>query len=329
MKNEIDILSLKDKKVLITGGCGFIGSNLTRRLINDGAKVTLLVRSRKNKELIKDVESKLEIVEGNILDLNCVKKAIKDKDFLYHLAWQTDLKKSMLQPREDLKNDCLGLINILEVCRTENPNIKIIFTSTTTVIGITDKTPAEEHQETNPLSIYEANKLLAEKYFYIYSKIHKLKTTILRLSNVFGEGQKVDNPNRGVLNFMIGKALRNEPLTVYGTGNFIRDYCYVQNYIDAFILATKDETNGEVYVLGSGEGLTFNDVVRKIEEITEDLTGKKVEVTHVAWPEEDNPINKRNFIADYRKFNRATGWYPRISFEEGLRRTIKYYYKNG
>ena len=326
---ELKIPSLKDKKVLITGGCGFIGSNLTRRLVNDGAKVTLFVRSGKNKELIKDVESKIEIVEGDVLDLNCIKKAIKDKDFLYHLAWQTDLKKSMLQPGEDLKNDCLGLINILEACKTENPSIKIIFTSTTTVIGITDKIPANESNETNPLSIYEANKLLAEKYLYVYSKIHKLKTTVLRLSNVFGEGQKIDNPNRGVLNFMIGKALRNEPLTVYGTGNFIRDYCYVQNYVDAFILATKDETNGNVYVLGSGEGLTFNDVVKKVKEITEKLTGKKVEITHIAWPEEDNPINKRNFIADYGKFNKATGWKPRVSFEEGLKRTIKYYTKNG
>ncbi len=328
MKKELKIPSLEGKRVLVTGGCGFLGSNLARRLVKDNSKVTLFVRPGKDKENIKDFENKVDIIEGDILNLKDVETTIKDKDYIFHLAWQTDLKKSMLQPIEDLKTDCIGLLNILESCKIHNKNVKIIFASTTTVIGVTDKIPASENQGTNPLSIYEANKLLGEKYLYIYSKIHGLKTTVLRLSNVFGEGQKIDNPSRGVLNFMIGKTLRNEPLTVYGTGNFIRDYCYVQNYVDAFILAAATEnTNGEAYVLGSGNGLTFNEMVEKIKRITEELTGKKIEITHIPWPDEDNPINKRNFIADYGKFNRATGWYPRISFEEGLMRTIEYYYK--
>lgn len=167
---------------------------------------------------------------------------------------------------------------------------------------------------------------MAEKYLNIYYKIYGIKTCSLRLSNIFGEFQRIDNPNRGVLNFMMGRALRGEKLTVYGEGNFVRDYCYVQNYIDAFILAALSErTNGNFYVLGSGEGMTFNEIVEKIKKIVELLTEKKVEITHIPHPQGENEINTRDFIADYSKFKKDTGWFPKISFEEGLKRTVEFY----
>ena len=317
---------MKNKKILVTGGCGFIGSNLARRLIKEGAKVSLFIKEKENKENIKDIENQLEIIEGNLLNKEVVEKSIKDKDYLFHFAWQTDLKKSMANPKEDVENDLIGLINILESCKKENHKIKIIFASTVTVIGETDElSPTEKHRE-SPISTYEINKLTAEKYLQMYYKIYGIKTCVLRLSNVFGEGQKIDNLNRGVLNFMVGRALRGEELTVYGEGDFIRDYNYIQNYIDAFVLAAESEkTNGEVFVLGSGEGKTFQEVVEKIKEIFEEDYGKEVEITYVDFPEGTHKINKRNFEADYRKFNKATGWVPEISFENGLKKTVKFY----
>jgi len=304
---------MESKNILITGGCGFLGSNLSRRLV-DKNNVSLFVRPGKNRENIRDFEDKLEIIEGDLTNEDDVRKAIDGKDYLYHFAWQTDLKKSMENPKKDLEKDIGGLINILETCKEFNPNIKIIFTSTVTVI--------------DGCSVYDLHKLMAEKYLQMYCKIYGIKSCVLRLSNVFGERQKIDNPNRGVLNFMIGRALKGEILTVYGEGNLIRDYCYVQNYIDAFILAAENElTNGKVYIIGSGEGKSFNEVVQRIKKIVKELTSQEVIIEHVEFPEGSHDVNKRNFIADYSKFKQDTGWYPRISFEESLRRTINHYGK--
>lgn len=323
---------MKGKKVLITGGAGFIGSNLVRRLLEEGVEVSIFVLPGENLENIQDIKSKIEnkinIIGGDLTEKKDVEQAIQDKDYLFHFAWQTELKKSMAEPKKDIQNDIIGIINILEICREHNPNIKIIFASSVTVIGETEEiSPKEEHRE-DPISIYEINKLAAEKYLQMYYKIYGLKTCTLRLSNVFGERQRIDNPNRGVLNFMIGRALRGEKITVYGEGDFVRDYCYVQNYIDAFILAAlSDKTNGEFFVLGSGQGMTFKEAVTKIKNIVEEITTKKVIIEHVPFPEGEHSINKRNFISDYNKFKEATGWQPRILFEEGLRRTIEFYIK--
>jgi UDP-glucose 4-epimerase len=312
---------LSGKSVLITGGAGFLGSNLARRLVSNGARVKIFDKPGKDLKIISDIKNKIEIVEN-------LYEGLWNVDLIFHLAWQTDLKKSMIQPSEDAKNDLICLLGILEFCRKNSSETKIVFASASTVVGLVDEPLGDESVDEKPESVYEINKLLGERYLKMYHKNYGLKTTSLRLSNVFGEGQRIDNPNRGVLNFMIGRALRGEELSVYGSGEFIRDYCYVQNYVDAFIAAASTEkTNGEIYVLGSGEGRSFNDVVNKIKDIFESKKGGKreVQITHVPFPDEENKINKRNFVADYDKFKEATGWSPKVGFNEGLKRTIEFY----
>ncbi|MEK6829946.1 MAG: GDP-mannose 4,6-dehydratase, partial [Nanoarchaeota archaeon] len=207
-----------------------------------------------------------------------------------------------------------------------NPKIKIIFPSTVTVAGDEQNIPANEKEMTNPLSIYDTNKLAAENYLNIYFKNYGINFSCLRLSNVFGERQKIDNPERGVVNFMIGHALHGEKMNIYGDGNWIRDYSYMQNFVDAFVLAAESKkTNGETYVLGSGEGRTFNEVISTIGKTTKEFTGRDIEVSHIPFPEGTHQINKRDFIADSSKFRLDTGWEPKISFEEGIRRTIDFY----
>lgn len=324
---DFDLSLMEGKNVLITGGAGFLGSNLAKKLVDLHANVSVFLKPKTDKRNLKEIKEKIKILEGDLTNDKDVINAVKGKDCIFHFAWQTDLKKSMANPQDDVRVDIIGLLNLLEACRKENNDAKIVFASSSTVIGIPSKIPVNESHTELPLSVYEANKLLAEKYLYIYHKIHGLKTVSLRLSNVFGEMQSIDNPNRGVLNFMIGKALRGEKLTVYGTGKFIRDYCYVQNYIDAFILAAiSEKANGKMYVLGTGVGRTFNEVVLKIKKIFDDLYPEKpVVIEHVPFPEEENEINKRDFVADYSKFKNDTGWFPRISFGDGLRRTVQFY----
>ncbi|MBI2110208.1 GDP-mannose 4,6-dehydratase [Candidatus Woesearchaeota archaeon] len=326
---KLTLPSFTGKKILITGGCGFLGSNLTRRLIAQGASVSVFVRKGKDcSNLIKDIQKKIKIIEGDLLREEDTIKAITGQDYLFHLAWQTDLKQSMQHPQQDLQKDGIALLNLLEACRKHNPSIKIIFTSTVTVIGMPEKIPSNESEKLNPLSIYDVHKILGEFYLSMYHQAYGLKTVVLRLANVFGEYQSIDNPNRGVLNFMIGKALKGEPMTVYGKGDFIRDYSYVQNIVDAFLLAAASEkVNGQTFVLGSGKGLTFNEVVNTIKKLTKGITGRDAVITHVPFQGDEHSINKRNFVSDSRKFSKLTGWYPQISFEEGLRRTIDFYYR--
>ena len=326
---DFDFSQIIGKKILIIGGCGFLGSNLARRLIEIGTDVVIFKRIEDDEINILDIKENLKIIEGGLTNTSDIIEAVKDKDYIFHFAWQTDLKQSMLNPMKDLFSDCAGIINILEVCKNHNKNVKIIFPSTPTVTGMSEKIPSDESEFPNPRSVYDIHKLFAEYYLKMYYEQYQIKSTILRLSNVFGEYQRIDNPGRGVLNFMIGRALREEPLTVHGKGDFIRDYCYMQNYLDAFILsALSEKTNGEVYLLGTGEGRTFNEVVEKIKKITEPLINKPVVITHIPFPEAEHKINKRDSIVDYSKFRQATGWYPKISFDEGLRKTIEFYIKN-
>ncbi|MBI2044047.1 GDP-mannose 4,6-dehydratase [Candidatus Pacearchaeota archaeon] len=322
-----DFNQIIGKNVLITGGAGFLGSNLAKRLVSLGANVSVFLKPKTNIKNLNEIKRAIKIFEGELTNEKDLIRVIKDKDYIFHFAWQTDLKKSMANPKEDVNSDIIGILTLLEACRKENKNVKIVFSSTSTIVGIPLKIPVDEKHPELPLSVYEANKLLAEKYLYIYNKIYGMNTISLRLSNVFGEFQSIENPNRGVLNFMIGKALRGEKLTVWGKGNFIRDYCYVQNYVDAFILAAiSSKTNGKMYVIGTGIGRTFNEVVSKIKKAMEDLAPEKpVIIEHVPFPEEDNTINKRDFVADYSKFKKDAGWFPRVSFDEGLKRTIQFY----
>ena len=316
---------MKDKKVLITGGAGFIGSNLAHRLIHNN-DVTLTTHPKQPQHNLKGIEDRVSTTQLQIERSSNLDYLIHDKDYLFHFAWQTDLERSMQDPKSDISTDILGLVSILEDCKRHNPNIKIIFPSTVTVIGEPTKTPSDEDEKETPSSIYDANKLMAEKYLSVYFQNQGIRSTCLRLSNVFGERQSIDNPKRGVLNFMIGKALRGENLTVFGDGKFVRDYCYVQNHIDAFLAAAESEnTDGEVYVLGSGEGRSFNEVVKKIQGFAREIYDKEVKITHFPFPEGTHGINKRNYVADYSKFQRATGWTPRIGFDEALKRTMEFY----
>jgi nucleoside-diphosphate-sugar epimerase len=293
------------KSVLITGESGFLGKNLTQRLLDPEFEVAFLN----------------ERVEDSDFD-----KAVRGKDYIFHLAWQTDLQNSMENPILDVSTDIIGILHLLESCRKYNPHVKIIFPSTVTVIGEKNKIPSDENEKENPSSIYDVNKLMAEKYLSVYFKNYGIKYTCLRLSNIFGEHQRIDNPKRGVLNFMIGKSLRNKPLTISGDGNFIRDYSYVQNIIDAFILSAQSpNTDGEVYVIGSGEGKTFNEVVSKVQDYAKELYSSSSEIVHLPVSPDTHKINRRNFVADSSKFKEATGWFPRVSFEEGLKRTMEFY----
>jgi len=312
--------------VLITGGLGFIGSNLAQRLINEEVNLTLFTNSLENIKNIQEIKEKVKIVHGDIRDFDKVKSIILNQDHIFHFAGQIDHLLSLENPKLDLDINCNGTLNILEACRKFNAKANIIFSSSVGVIGKAEKIPADESQRENPPSIYEIHKLTCERYMVLYNKLYNLPTTVLRFANVFGERQKMSVSNRGILNQMMRKAFLSETITIYGEGNFIRDYSYVQNYLDACICAALSEnTKGEIYMIGSGLGLTFKDMVAILNKNVKELTGKSAEIKHVPFPETEKKIDRGDFIANCSKFKKATGWQPKISFEEGIKKTILFY----
>lgn len=322
----IKIPSFKGENVLITGGLGFIGSNLTHMLVNQGASVTLFSLSNKNLRNIKEIENKVKVIYGDIRDKEKVKQLVKGKEHIFHFAAQINHFVSMQEPNLDTDINCNGALNILESCRRFNDKTNIIFSSTQP--GKVNKIPANEQDNYEPLTVYEVNKLACEKYLQLYYKIYGLKTTTIRFSNVFGERQQVTDASRGVLNHMIRRSMLSEPITIFGEGDLIRDYCYIQNYLEAcMIVAKSNKTKGNFYVTGSGKGLTFKEMVKKVNAKVKELTGKSTEIVQIPFPEDQKKLDRGNFIADFSRLNSDTGWSPTISFDEGLKRTILFYQK--
>jgi len=275
---------------------------------------------------LKDLEYKVKLLQAKVDASSYTGEVVKNQDFLFHFAWQTEVEKAMRDPIKDLENDVGGLLSILQTCQSSRTGIKIIFPSTATIFGNPKSLPVNEDHSENPSTPYEINKLAAEQYLKLYSIKHGINFTCLRLANVFGEHQKIDNPRRGILNFFIGRALRGQDITVYDDGEPIRDYSYVQNFIDAFVLAAKSRaTDGKMYVLGSGTGRSFNKVASTIQRLTREIYKQDISVEHVPTPENSSALNSRNFVADSSRFRADTGWFPQISFEAGLRRTMEFY----
>lgn len=314
------------RNVLITGGCGFIGSNIAHRLVKQGARVSLLARTQAKALNLRGIEEAVEIIDGDIRNKLFLEKAVAGKDDIFHLAGQTSHITSMQQPILDWEINCLGTLNLIEACRDKNQKANIVFAGTVTQIGTPSRLPVDELVCGVPVSIYDAHKAICERYLAIANRCFGLRTTTLRLANVFGQRQQVTDTKRGIVNLMIKRAMLGEPITVYGEGSFIRDYNYVQNIVDAFLLAASSEkTKGEYYVIGSGRGLKFSEAMSKLSEAVNRLCGISAEIQFVPFPQNEARIDSGDFIADSAKFQKATGWKPALSFEEGLEETIRFY----
>jgi nucleoside-diphosphate-sugar epimerase len=325
---EYTIKPMTGKKILITGGLGFIGSNTAIKLLDLGADITLISRTKQKLRNIKGIEDKVNLILGDITDKEIINKTVKDKDIIFNFAGQTSHIYSMSNPLNDIDINCVGMMNILEACRKHNDSAKILFAGTITQAGrVSDnELPITEHIKDNPIDIYSADKLAAEKYLIIYNKVYGIRTTSIRLSTIYGERQEVTNTQRGITNLFIKKAICGELISIYGDGSFIRDYNYIGNVVDALLLASQiDKTNGHYFVLGSNKPTKFVDMVKTVIEKVKEVTGKEGTFKFVPWPADIKRIDQGNIVVDYTKLNNFTGWYPKITLEEGIKRTAEFY----
>ncbi|MFQ5410638.1 MAG: NAD-dependent epimerase/dehydratase family protein [Anaerolineales bacterium] len=317
-------------QVLITGGLGFIGSNLAIRCVELGSAVTLLTRSEAKAHNIAPVRKRVRVHNADLSDADqreaAWRKLLPGSDVVFHLTAQTSHIVSMQAPLADLEANCSVTLSLLEACRRYAPEAAVVMPGTVTQAGRVAAVPAAEDLPDLPVSLYDAHKLTCEKYLYIYAKNYGLKTTTLRLANVFGERQQMNNPQRGILNFMLKRALTGEPLTIYEPGNFVRDYSYVQNVVDALLLAAASpHTAGQSYIFGSGQGLKFYEMIDILVAEVRGITGQQATVQWVPFPGEEKRIDAGDFIADNRKFRAHTGWLERVDFETGVQNTIYFY----
>jgi len=314
--------------VLITGGLGFIGSNLAKMLVSLGAQVSildnLLAPYGGNIHNVDDIKDKIEIIDGDVRDWSLIKKIIKNREFVFHLAAQVDQYTAMENPQLDLDINCKGSLNVLEGCRLLNKKAKIVFTSSRVVIGEPQYFPVDEAHPTNPKNIYGIDKLLTEKYCQLYNDVYDLRTSILRLSNVYGPRAQLRYPNYGVLNLFVGRALSNRTIPIYGDGTQTRDYVFVEDVVNALILAAQsDKSVGEIFFVGSG----IETALLYIAEMIINVAGKG-DYKFVPFPSTLKRTDIKRFATNYSKIKKFLDWSPRISLSQGIAETVKFYEEN-
>lgn len=318
---------LSQKKILITGGLGFIGSNLAIRLVSLGAKVTILDSMNPlyggNLFNIHDIKDKAEVIIGDIRDKELVDKSVKNKDVIFDFAAQIRHTDSINMPFEDLAVNCGGRLNILEACRNFNRDVKIVFSSSRMVYGKAEKKLIDEKHPTNPLGLYGIHKLAAEKYFLTYFNDFGIRSSILRISNPYGERQQIKHGKYSIPGYFLGLAMKGENIKIFGDGMQLRDYIYISDLVDALVfVAFSEKTNGEIYNCAFGKFSYFKEMA---EEIIRVVGKGKIEYT--PWPEEYRLVETGDSEMDISKLVAASGFSPKIGLKDGIGKIFEYYSK--
>ena len=315
----------KGRSALITGGLGFIGSNLARRLVGIGVKVTvldaLMPEQGGNQFNLRDLLGRVEIHAADMRDPKVVNHLVGGVDYVFNLAGSVSHLESMQQPLRDLELNCAAHVALLEACRNFNPHVKIVFTSTRQVYGKPVYLPLDEQHRVAPLDVNGINKLAAEHYHLLYQRVYGTRTVCLRLTNTYGPRQLIHHNRQGFIAWFIRQAIEGGVIELYGEGRQRRDMNYVDDVVEALLLAGASEAaEGEVYNLGGDEPVSLAELAEELIS----LTGRGT-VRSVPFPPERQLIDVGNTHSSFAKIESALGWRPRTPLREGLRRTVEFY----
>jgi UDP-glucose 4-epimerase len=313
------------KRVLITGGLGFIGSTLGCRLADLGADVllvdSLIPEYGGNLFNIAGYEGKLKVNIADVRDEFGMDYLIQGRDLLFNLAGQTAHLDSMRDPYTDLEINCRAQLAILEACRKNNPGVKIVYTSTRQMYGKPDYLPVDERHLLHPTDVNGINKMAGEWYHILYNNVYGIRAVSLRLTNTYGPRMRVKDARQTFLGIWIRRLIEGEPIEIWGDGTQIRDFNYVDDVVDALLLAAATEDgNGQVFNLGSEETINLRDLAALLVEIN---GGGDCRI--IPYPPDRKPIDIGDYYADYRRIRGKLGWTPKVSLREGLTRTLEYY----
>lgn len=313
------------KAALITGGMGFIGSNLAIRLASLGARVTvvdsMIPDYGGNEFNLYPVRDKVRINYCDIRDESAVNYLVRDQDFVFHLAGQVCHLMSLSNPFPDIEINITGTAVVMEALRKYNKDAIVVYTGTRGQYGESVSLPVNEEAPTNPKGIYEISNLTAEKIIKVYNDVHGIRSVLLRLSNIYGPRSQMKHSRFGVCNWFVRLAMENKKIQVYGDGSILRDFLYVDDCIDA-ILQTSVSTDayGEIFNVGNNVAVTFLELVKLIIEVANQGQWEFAEFSPERKAQEPG-----SFISDISKINRMVCWKPQVDLEKGLAKTIDFY----
>ncbi len=319
--------NFKNKKILITGGLGFIGSNLAYRLVNYGAKVmlvdSLIPEYGGNLFNIKDIEKKVEVNIADVRDVYSMHYLVQGKDYLFNLAGQTSHLDSMNDPYTDLEINCRAQLSILETCRKYNPDIKIVFASTRQIYGVPDYLPVDERHLLHPTDVNGINKMAGEWYHILYNNVYGIRSCALRLTNTYGPRMRVKDARQTFLGIWIRQVIKGEEIKIFGDGKQLRDFNFIDDVVEALLMsAVNEDAYGQVFNLGCNDPMNLKDLAKLLIEIN---GGGSSSI--IPFPSERKKIDIGDYYGDFRKISSKLGWEPKTSLKEGLVHTLEYYKK--
>jgi UDP-glucose 4-epimerase len=316
------------KNIIISGGLGFIGSNLAIKLVDLGANVTiidsLIPEYGGNIWNIESVKNKVKINISDIRDEHSMRYLIQGNDYFFNLAGQTSHLDSMKNPFADLEINAKAQLSILETCRKYNPKVKIIFASTRQLYGNPLYLPVDEAHPLVPIDVNGINKLSGEMYHILYYKVYKIKSTVLRLTNTYGPRMRIRDARQTFLGIWIRNLLEDKKITIFGDGSQLRDYNYIDDVVNAFLLvAGSDKCDGSVYNLGNDNPISLKKTAEIM--IEQNNAGNYV---FKPFPVFLKKIDIGDFYSDYSKIKETLGWHPIVTISNGIKETLEYFREN-
>jgi UDP-glucose 4-epimerase len=317
------------RRVLITGGLGFIGSTLARELVEMGSEVvlidSLISEYGGSLENIAGIEDRVRVNISDVRDEHSLSYLVQGQDVLFNLAGQTSHLDSMENPYTDLEINCRSQLSILEACRRYNPEMRIVFAGTRQIYGRPQYLPVDERHPLSPVDVNGINKTAGEWYHLLYGDLYDIPVTVLRLTNTYGPRMRIKDARQTFLGYWFRLALAGEEIQVWGDGLQKRDFNYVDDAVYAFLLAAcRDEAVGTIYNLGDDEIVSLKDLAELVVEVN-----GSGEYRVIPFPPERKAIDIGDYYGNHGRIRAELGWSPQVKLAEGIARSLAFYRERG
>jgi UDP-glucose 4-epimerase len=313
------------RRVLVTGGLGFIGAHVARRLVDYGADVTvidsLVPGYGGNLFNVDDIRERIHLIVDDVRDAPAIESCVEGRDYIFNLVGQVSHTDSMSQPDVDLENNCRAPLAVLEACRRSNRAAHVVYSSTRQIYGRPESIPVDETHPCRPVDVNGIHKWAAEQYHRLYDEVYGIWSSVLRLTNTYGPGVLVKHPRQGFIGWFIRKVVEGGEIEIMGDGTQVRDMNYIDDVVDALLLAAvTPAARGQIYNLGAPTPVSLREIATLLIEIA-----GRGSLRFIPFPAERKRIDVGSVTVDYARIRADLGWQPQIGLDDGLARSIRYF----